>query len=86
MTVKNLAGTSAQSTTSSSVASGIAGGGGGASRSGNGSHATTSSSRDGDARPKLGARQGQPQAQGGGIVIRIIGVVVDWVIRGYTNP
>jgi len=86
MTVNNLAGTSAQSTTSSSVASGIAGGGGGASRSGNGSHATASSSRGGDARPKLGARQGQPQAQGGGIVIRIIGVVVDWVIRGYTNP
>ena len=86
MTVKNLAGTSAQSTTSSSVASGIAGGGGCASRSGNGSHATASSSRGGDARPKLGARQGQPQAQGGGIVIRIIGVVVDWVIRGYTNP
>ena len=74
MTVNNLAGTSAQSTTSSSVASGIAGGGGGASRSGNGSHATASSSRGGDARPKLGARQGQPQAQcgGGGIVIRII--------------
>jgi len=87
MTVKNLAGTSAQSTTSSSVASGIAGGGGGASRSGSGSHTTASTSRrGGGARPKLGARQGQPQAQGGGIVIKIIGVVVDWVIRGYTNP
>ena len=73
MTVKNLAGTSAQSTTSSSVAPGFAGGG--ASRSGSGSHATASSSRGGGgARPKLGARQGQPQAQcgGGGIVIRII--------------
>jgi len=76
MTVKNLAGTSAQSTTSSSVAPGFAGGGGGgASRSGSGSHTTASTSRrGGGARPKLGARQGQPQAQcgGGGIVIRII--------------
>ena len=75
MTVKNLAGTSVQSTTSSSVAPGIAGGGGAASRSGSGSHTTASTSRRGSgARPKLGARQGQPQAQcgGGGIVIRII--------------
>ena len=65
MTVKNLAGTFAQSTTSSSVAPGFAGGGGGgASRSGSGSHATASSSRGGGgARPKLGAQQGQPQAQ-----------------------
>ena len=61
MTVKNLAGTSVQSTT--------------ASRSGSGSHTTACTSRrGGGARPKLGARQGQPQAQcgGGGIVIRII--------------
>ena len=75
MTVKNLAGTSVQSTTSSSVAPGIAGGGGAASRSGSGSHTTASTSRSGGgARPKLGAWQGQPQAQcgGGGIVIRII--------------
>ena len=89
MTVNNLAGTSEQSNSSSSVAPGIAAAAG-ASRSGNGSHNTASSSSGGGTRPKLGARQqGQPQAQccgGGGIVIEIIGVVIDWVnIRGYTN-